>query len=105
MNSEVKSAALEILEDRIGGVNHDDVAAALARDIVNRDTFDATPEEAIQAGVVAAIAEIDDSTFDAAFDAIQSAVAAEIESQAKLVALRMLRQLAATAEREEVATA
>ena len=103
MRTEVEKAALEILEDRIGGVNHDDVAAALARDIVNRDTFIHESEEAIEAGVEAAIEEIDDPTFDAAFDVIQAAVSAEVESQAKAIALRLLRQLAATAPREEAA--
>jgi hypothetical protein len=105
MCDDVKKAALEILENRIGGVDRDDVATALADNIVNRAGFIHEPEDAIQAGIEAAIEEIDDATFDAAFDVIQTAVAAEVESQAKAIALRLLRQLAATAKREEVATA
>lgn len=105
MCDDVKEAAVEIIEDRIGGVYHPNVATALAGNIVSRDGFIHEPDEAIQAGIEAAIEEIDDATFDAAFDVIQAAVAAEVESQAKEIALRMLRQLAATAEREEVATA
>jgi len=82
---------LEIIEDRTECVPDDRVAAALANDIINRDTFIHEPEEAIEAGVEAAIEEIDDPTFDAAFDVIQSAVNAEVEKQAKAIALRMIR--------------
>lgn len=98
MRSAVENAAVEIIEERTGGVNYDSVAASLAADIVNRDTFTHEPDEAIKAGVEAAIEELDDATFDDAFDAVQAAVSAEIESQAKILALRMLRELAVKAQ-------
>ena len=104
MKSDVEIAALEIIEERTGGaLYHPRVAEVLARDIINRDTFVHEPDEAVEAGVSAAIEEIDDATFDAAFDVIQKRVSDEIEGQAKQIALRMLRELAAKAEREEVA--
>ena len=105
MQSEVESAAVEVIEERTGGVCHERVAEALARDITSRDQFAHESEEAIEAGVSAAIEEIDDETFDAAFDAIQRRVSDEIEGQAKKVALRMLRELAAKAKHQEVAAA
>jgi hypothetical protein len=105
MKSDVEIAAVGFVEERTGGVCPSSVAEALARDIINRDTFVHESDEAIEAGVSAAIEEIDDATFDAAFDVIQKRVCEEIEGQAKCIALRMLRELAAKAEREEVATA
>lgn len=104
MKSEVVSAAIGEVSDRIEVLLDDeDVARKLAANIIERDTFEVTPDAVIEQGVEAAIEEIDDGTFDAAFDVIQSAVNAEVESRAKAIALRMLRQLAATAPREEVA--
>jgi hypothetical protein len=103
MKSDVEIAAAEILKERTGGLYLPRVAEVLARDIIDRDTFVHEPDEAVEAGVLAAIKEIDDATFDAAFNVIQKQVSDEVEGQAKAIALRMLRELAAKAEREEVA--
>jgi predicted N-acetyltransferase YhbS len=97
MNTKVLEKAVEIVTDRVE-VCEVKVAAALADDIVNRDTFDTECADDILAGVSAAIEEIDDATFDAAFDLVQSRVAVEIEGQAKRIALRLLRELAAQAK-------
>ena len=105
MKSDVEIAAAEIIEERTGGLYHPRVAEVLAREIIDRDTFVHEPDEAVEAGVSAAIEEIDDATFDAAFDVIQKRVSDEIEGQAKAIALRMLRELAAKAQHEEVAVA
>ena len=59
---------------------------------------DLVPTEAIEAGIKAAIDEIDDATFAFAVDVIRDRGAYEVESQAKAIALRMLRETAAPAE-------
>jgi hypothetical protein len=106
MRSDVELAAVELIEKRLGGgPNQSCVAESLAQDIIARDEFELVPAFAIEAGVSAAIEEIDDATFDAAFDVIQSRISDEIEGQAKQIALRMLRELAAKAQREEMASA
>ena len=95
MKSEVEQVATRSIE-----VANDTVATALATSIVSGDMFEDEPEEAIEAGVQAAIDEIDNTTFEAAFDVIQAAVSVEVEGQAKRIALRMIRELAAKAERD-----
>jgi hypothetical protein len=102
MSSEVNEAVAEIVSNRVD-VDGEKIAAALAADIVERDAFDMHPSEAINDGIAAAIEEIDEATFSDAFDAVQSRVYAEVEAQAKRVALRMLRELAAQARREVAA--
>jgi len=106
MRSHVELAAVELIEKQMGGgPDQSRVAESLAQDIIARDEFELVPAFAIEAGVSAAIEEIDDATFDAAFDVIQTRVSDEIEGHAKQIALRMLRELAAKAQREEVASA
>lgn len=97
MSTAVVDKAVGIVADRME-IDEDKVAAALADDIVNRDTFDLEFADEIAAGVVAAIEQIDDAVFDAAFDVVQAKVAAEIAGQAKRIALRMLRDLATQAK-------
>lgn len=98
----LESAALARLDDRVG-VDQDSVAAALATEILNRVTEWFDPAEAIEAGIAAAIEAIDDATFDFAVDVIRGRVVAEVEGQAKAIALRMLRETAAPAERAAAA--
>lgn len=96
--SEVESLAVEIVRERF---QFDDrVAGTLANEIVNEriEVADVIGVN-IEAGIQAAIDEIDDGTFAFAVDAISGRVAEEIERQAKAIALRMLRETAAKAER------
>jgi len=102
--SAIESAAAEILDDRIE-VDNDKVAEAMAQDIINEHIDDLVPTEAIEAGIKAAIDEIDDATFAFAVDVIRDRVADEVESQAKAIALRMLRETAAPAESSAAMTA
>lgn len=104
MTGTLASAVRELVDNRLAHVDEDTVATALAAAIVNSDQFDAQPREAIEAGVAAAIDEIDDTTLDAAFEVIQEAVNEEIERQATAIATRLIRKLAATAARETTAT-
>jgi DNA-binding FrmR family transcriptional regulator len=78
-------------------------ADALAREIIHEHIDTLVPTEAVEAGVQAAIEEIDDATFDFAVDVIRDRVIAEVEGQAKAIALRMLRETAAKAERAAAA--
>jgi len=94
-------AVQDIINDKVE-VDASQVATTVAAEIVNRDGFDLMPTDAIEAGVAAAIDEIDERTFSHACDALQSRVSAEIEGQAKRIALRMLRELAVKAQREAV---
>lgn len=95
----VERAAGEILGERIE-VDHDKVAEALAREIVNEHIDDLIPDDAIDTGVAEAIDEIDEGTFGLVVDVIRDRVGAEVEGQAKNIALRMLRDLAAKVTRD-----
>ena len=98
----VETAAAEMVMERVV-VNHDTVAAAMAREIVNEHIDSLEPEDAVEAGIKAAIEQIDDATFAFAVDVIRDRVFAEAEGQAKNIALRMLRDTAAKAERAAAA--
>jgi len=100
----IESAAAPILDDRIE-VDIDTVAGALAQEIINEHIDVLDPLEAVEAGIKAAIDEIDDATFAFAVDVIRDRVAYEVESQAKAIALRMLRETAAPAESAAAMTA
>jgi hypothetical protein len=102
MKTAIESAAAEVLADRIE-VGYELAADALAREIIHEHIDTLVPTEAVEAGVQAAIEEIDDATFDFAVDVIRDRVIAEVEGQAKAIALRMLRETAAKAERAAAA--
>jgi hypothetical protein len=95
MNSLLTIAASELMAASDVSVDDSRVAEALAKAIVESDEFETNPENAVEYGVSAAIEEIDSETYDAAFNVIQEQVSEEIEGQAKEIALRMLRELAA----------
>ncbi len=99
----VQTVVQQVIDEQVSEINEDAVAVALAADIVKRGQFEIHPQDAIEAGVEAAIDEIDDKIFDAAFEMLQAAVSEEVERQAKTIALRMIRDLAATAAREAAA--
>lgn len=99
----VEAAAIEIVQERVE-VDHDRVAEALAREIVNEHIDSLEPADAIEAGIKAAIDEIDQDVFTMAVEVISDRVTAEVEGQAKCIALRMLREAAARAERAMQAT-
>jgi hypothetical protein len=100
----VEAAAIEIVQERVE-VNHDRVAEALAREIVNEHIDSLEPADAIEAGVKAAIDGIDQDVFTMAVEVINDRVTAEVEGQAKCLALAMLRAAAVKAERAMQATA
>ena len=104
MRTAIEAAALKMLQHRVE-VQHGSVAAALAHEIVNAHISDLVPDDAIEAGVQAAIEEIDEATFAFAVDVIRDRVAAEVEGQAKAIALGMLRNTASKAERAAAMTA
>lgn len=84
-------------------VNRFAVAKAIAERIVSESLSDLAIDDQIAAGVEAAIEEIDEATYAFAVEAIRDNVTAEIEGEAKAIALRMLRQTAAKAERAAAA--
>lgn len=94
MKNGVVEAALEIVDDQIE-VEHDKVAVALAASIVTYLTCDTDSTEAVVAGVDAAIDEIDNETLDTAIEAIEATVSAKVTGEAKRIALKMIRDLAA----------
>ncbi|MBM4011840.1 MAG: hypothetical protein FJ286_10735 [Planctomycetes bacterium] len=98
----LESEAKQIAEERIE-VNDDTVAEQLAREIIGEHIDSLEPADAVEAGIKAAIDEIDDGTFAFAVDVIRDRVAAEAEGQAKNIAMRMLRDTAAKAERSAAA--
>ena len=100
----IESAAAPILDDRIE-IDNDTVAEALAQEIINEHIVVLIPSESIEAAVQAAIEEIDEATFSFAVDVIRDRVDAEVASQAKAIALRMLRETAAKAEQAASMTA
>jgi len=98
----LESEAKQIAEERIE-VNDDTVAEQLAREIIGEHIDSLEPADAVEAGIKAAIDEIDDGTFAFAVDVIRDRVFAEAEGQAKNIAMRMLRDTAAKAERSAAA--
>lgn len=101
MFHKVEARLVADLIDRRDPVEEDLVAMKLAADIGCREDFDSCPDDAVDAGVTAAIEVIDEKTFEKAFDVLQSAVAEEVERQSQRIALRMLRELASKAPKEE----
>ncbi len=102
IQTSVERAAAGIVAERVT-VNADEVATALAAEIINEHIDTLVPTDAIDAGVSAAIEEISEATFAFAVDVIRDRVSVEVESQAKAIALRMLRETAAKAERAAAA--
>jgi hypothetical protein len=106
MTIDVERKACELMQIngfRLQGLGSldDDVATQLALDILNFDDFDTRPEHAIVDGVSDAFEEIDGETYDSTKEVIQRAVEAEVQCQAKAIALRLLRELAAKARTSE----
>jgi hypothetical protein len=99
MRDEMSEAIAEVV-NRVEP-DHEMIAKALAADISTRTDFDT--HAAVEAGVAAAIEEIDDGIFDEAVEAVQLRVHAAVEADAKRAALRMLRELASQARHEEAA--
>jgi hypothetical protein len=104
LKSAVEQSAGELLADRVS-VDSETVAAALAAEIVNEHIDDLCPESAVEAGINAAIEQIDEPTFTMAVEVIGDRVAEEVERQAKQIALRLLAETARKAERAMQATA
>lgn len=104
MQTSLEQAAREFLADRIT-VDADVVATALAAEIVNEHIDTLLPDDAIDTGVSEAIDEISEATFAFAVDVISDRVRAEVEAQARQIALTMLRDVAAKAERAAAMTA
>jgi hypothetical protein len=100
--TDVERAVMQISEDRVQ-VSDDSVAEALAREIMAEHIDTLETEAAVEAGIGAAIEEVDDATFEFAVDVIRDRVFAEVEGQAKKIALRMLREAAAKAEQAAAA--
>jgi hypothetical protein len=96
--TDVERAVMQISEDRVE-VSDDSVAKALASEIMAEHIDTLETDAAVEAGIGAAIEEVDDATFAFAVDVIRDRVLAEVEGQAKKIALRMLRETAAKAER------
>lgn len=102
MQTSLEHAAREILADRIT-VDADDVAKALAAEIVSEHIDTLVPADAIDTGVSEAIEEISEASFAFAVDVICDRVRAEVEAQARHIALTMLLDVAAKAERAAAA--
>jgi hypothetical protein len=110
MTIDVERKACELMQIngfRLQGLGSldDDVASQLALDILDSDDFDTRPDHAIVDGVSEAFEEIDCETHGLAQEAVQRAVEAEVQHQAKAIALRLLRELAAKARTSEAQAA
>lgn len=94
------SKTIEIADGTLE-VDAADAERALAECLADHCEFGDTFEEDVTAGVKAAIDEIDEATWQAVVDAIQAAASTEVEAQAKRLALRMIRDLAANQENDK----
>lgn len=81
-------------------VDRADAEKAVAGHLAEFCEFGNTFEEDVTAGVKAAIDEIDEVTWRTIVDAIEAAASAEVESQAKRLALQMFRDLAASQRKD-----
>ncbi len=84
-------------------VSVDNVARSLANKIASDHIDYILDDDEIDAAVTAAIEEIDDATFAFAVDVIRDRMSQQIQTQAKKIALRLLRETAAKAERSAAA--
>ena len=91
--------ALEMAENKLV-VEREHVAAAVVRCITSDDDLIEDYEESVDAGVEAAIEEIDVATLCAVSEAISEAASAEVKAQAKRLALLMIRDFAARSGQE-----
>ena len=101
MSHKVEERIVADLLDRRDPVEEDRVAMSLASEIGCGHALDLCPDDAVDAGVDAALEAIDRETFDKAIEVLQSAVAAEVQRQSQRIAARMLRELASKAPKEE----
>jgi hypothetical protein len=76
------------------------VATQLAQQLVSDNLIDPLPTEAVESGIHRAIADIEEGTFSQALDAIIDRVFDEVEGHAKAIALRLLQETAANANRD-----
>jgi hypothetical protein len=98
----IECAVGDMMDDRFD-INGFAVAKVIAERIANGSLSDLPIDDPIAAGVEAAIEQIDEATYAFAVEAIRDKVIAEIEREAKAIALRMLRETAAKAERAAAA--
>lgn len=101
-NTVIECAVGDMMGERFD-VNGFAVAKAIAEKIIDENLDDLSLDDEIQSAVEAAIEEIDEATYAFAVEVIRDRVTAEIEGQAKAIALRMLRETAAKAERAAAA--
>ena len=91
--------ALEMAENKLA-VEREHVAAAVVRCITNDDDLIEDYAESVDAGVEAAMEDIDEATLSDLSDAISEAARADVEAQAKRLALLMIRDFAARGGQE-----
>ena len=82
-------------------VEPEHAAAAIVRRVTRFDDMAGEFFDSVDAGVDAAIDEIDVATFGVVVDRVRTAVSAEVEAQAKRFALQMIRDLAANQGKEK----
>ena len=81
-------------------VERDHAVSRVVKYITDEDELIDDYVKSVDAGVRAAIEEIDDASLVAVNDAIREAASAEVEAQAKRLALRLMRDLAARSGQE-----
>ena len=91
--------ALEMAENKLA-VEREHVAAAVVRCITNDDDLIEDYAESVDAGVEAAIEESDGANLSGLNRAITETASAEVKAQAKLLVLRLIRDLAARSGQE-----
>jgi len=103
MSSDLISDVIERVEDSIK-VDRNAVVNELAMQLTGGDCFmGGVGEESV--GVESAVDEIDNATWQAAVHAVEQAADIKAHGEAKELALRLIRALAATATKEEATSA
>jgi hypothetical protein len=95
----IEAAANDLAKERIE-LDDDQVTQALASQLVGtvHNGFDMS--DAIETGIDEAIDEFDEDDYDTVVGVIRDRVTAEVEAQAKEIAMRLLRECAEVAKRE-----
>ena len=97
--SELIKQALDLAGMNID-VEREHAASGVVKYIADEDELIDDYARSVDAGVRAAIEEIDEATFVAVSDAIREAASTEVKAQAKRLALRLMRDLAARSGQE-----
>ena len=96
-----KNDIVERFESQVE-VDAEKVAGPLLDAIAENTALDLCPDDAIRAGVASAIDAVADDEYADAVEYIEERVSAQVEAEAKQIAMRLIKEMAANVKRDSV---